>query len=319
MEDCPDLSALVNCAINWKPLFDDVKWPKWSFVPYGLWTKVLYDHFGADKFELDGTGETFDRLITVGTWRYTQGTYIFDRDVLAALAESDLSGDLPVNVLTRLPEWCVYISTPGLISFDNETALHGFFARLDRKIEGDQIADYLYLMLDTDTHPLTIPIVLDGRSVSSALENLLSDYDVEKPAGEPNAPLEGLLDKKQLIDNMTGYIKSLISLLLYLCSDKPEIEHYRIPGMSPGHPAPKKVKGSYKMFPAQNPTIWSVGREMGEKLRNAGYSAPGMGTGHVKRPHIRRGHWHGYWTGPRSGEQKFGYKWLPPMMVAAGE
>jgi len=36
------------------------------------------------------------------------------------------------------------------------------------------------------------------------------------------------------------------------------------------------------------------------------------GPGGTVRPHIRRAHWHGYWTGPREGTQTFVYHWLPP-------
>jgi len=316
-QGCPDLSALVNRAMNWKPLCDEVKWPKWCFIPYGLWVKVLYDHFGADKFEMDSTHETFETMVTLGTWRYTQGSYVFDKDFMAALAESDLSGDLPTSVLMRLPEWCVYVSTPNLVSIDNETPVHGFFARLDRQIVGTKITDYLYIRLDTDFTPLTIPIILDGRSISAALENLLSGYDAEKLASEPDAPPEGLLSKDQLIENVTGYMKPLISLLLYLCSDEPEIDNSRVPGISPSCPAPKKIKGTYKVFPAQNITIWNVGQQLGETLRKAGYYTGSSTPGHHKRPHLRRAHWHGYWTGPRTGDRRFSLKWLPPMMVAA--
>ncbi len=39
------------------------------------------------------------------------------------------------------------------------------------------------------------------------------------------------------------------------------------------------------------------------------------GTHASPRPHIRRGHWHGYWTGPRSGKQKSELRWIAPLML----
>ncbi len=38
-----------------------------------------------------------------------------------------------------------------------------------------------------------------------------------------------------------------------------------------------------------------------------------------KRPHARRGHWHNYWTGPRSGERKLVLRWVEPMFIHGGE
>jgi hypothetical protein len=116
---------------------------------------------------------------------------------------------------------------------------------------------------------------------------------------------------KKNIEDLTP----IISLLMYLCSDAPEIDHSRTPGLSPFRAHAKTVKGKIKMFPASTPHIWTVGAKSAEKLRGMGYG--GAREGHRKRPHLRRGHWHGFWTGPRSGNRIFNYKWLPPMIVAA--
>ena len=53
-------------------------------------------------------------LAAIGTWRYSQGIYRFDDSVYEALRDTVPSGDMPVDVLYRLPEWCVYIETPVL-------------------------------------------------------------------------------------------------------------------------------------------------------------------------------------------------------------
>jgi len=36
-----------------------------------------------------------------------------------------MTGDLPHDVLFGMPEWCLYIETPGYSLFDRK--LHGFF------------------------------------------------------------------------------------------------------------------------------------------------------------------------------------------------
>lgn len=41
--------------------------------------------------------------------------------------------------------------------------------------------------------------------------------------------------------------------------------------------------------------------------------------GGTVRPHMRRAHWHRYWTGPKKGDRKLVLKWLAPTMVGVGE
>ncbi len=60
-------------------------------------------------------------------------------------------------------------------------------------------------------------------------------------------------------------------------------------------------------------TVWDVGREIGERLRDGsrGWTVEGRAA---PRPHIRRAHWHGFWRGTEA-ERKFFHKWLPPLFV----
>lgn len=38
-------------------------------------------------------------------------------------------------------------------------------------------------------------------------------------------------------------------------------------------------------------------------------------TGRHVAPHVRRGHWHGYWTGPRENPTGLEIKWVAPTIV----
>jgi hypothetical protein len=60
--------------------------------------------------------ENIHRLGIAGalaTWRVTQGIYCFDSDLAEAIADTPRNGELPADLLFHLPEWCVYIETPG--------------------------------------------------------------------------------------------------------------------------------------------------------------------------------------------------------------
>src|SRR5690606_8718894 len=47
-----------------------------------------------------------DAYTTLAAWRMTQGIYRIDPALYDALITTDLAGDIPANVLMRLPEWC---------------------------------------------------------------------------------------------------------------------------------------------------------------------------------------------------------------------
>jgi len=88
----------------------------------------------------------------------------------------------------------------------------------------------------------------------------------------------------------------------------------------PARPRPTKTRDSgWRYFPPENPTIWNVGSHLGAALR-AAYERESRdlgGTHASPRPHIRRAHWHSYWTGPRKDPERrrLILKWLHPMVV----
>jgi hypothetical protein len=76
------------------------------------------------------------------------------------------------------------------------------------------------------------------------------------------------------------------------------------------------------MRAANAPTVWDTGYAIGPALRAAlerERTAPTAdGTHASPRPHIRRAHWHTYWTGPHTEPErrKAALRWLPPIPVA---
>ena len=114
-------------------------------------------------------------------------------------------------------------------------------------------------------------------------------------------------------------LRKALSLVLYICSDEAEIRDRNAPDWEPSFPRPKVTKGEERLFPADRNRVVDVGRELGAMLREgAEKREPSAPTGRSVRPHLRRGHWHGFWTGPRKenrDQQRFFLKWLPPVFV----
>jgi hypothetical protein len=60
------------------------------------------------------------------------------------------------------------------------------------------------------------------------------------------------------------YIGQLLSLILYICSEEPDISS-DIPGHYPKNPNPKRVNRQLILEQPEHPTIWRVGKSSGDK------------------------------------------------------
>ena len=123
------------------------------------------------------------------------------------------------------------------------------------------------------------------------------------------------------IEKISADVNPLLSLLLYLCSEEPEVDDKRRPGTSPSKAKATRTRHGWKMFPADTSRVWRVGYQVSERLRKGSEEAERREReeGRTVRPHLRRAHWHGFWTGPREGKRKFVYKWIPPLFIGGGE
>lgn len=125
------------------------EWPEWCYLPMAGWaavTDVLYHR--RDPMNIDDVA-----VATLGTWRLTQGIYRIDPDVYAALLETPVEGNIPVDILYRLPQWCVYIETPNMGMMGE--AVHGFWVQLSYNAS---TSHSLAIVLDIDSmlHPYSL-------------------------------------------------------------------------------------------------------------------------------------------------------------------
>lgn len=69
----------------------------------------------------------------IGAWRIGRSVIRCDPDFFAALGKTPLSGNIPVQILYRLPFWGVYIELPGVRisdSVSHDEYIHGAFFSL---------------------------------------------------------------------------------------------------------------------------------------------------------------------------------------------
>lgn len=288
------------------------RWPDWCFVPLaGAYAIVTQGKW--DPHPLPDDGADVAIVGALGAWRVTQGIYLFDPDVAAAVWETPVEGDIPVQILYRLPEWCVYVDTPGRMVLDRR--LYGFFAHLEW--DANTGREELRLLLDTSDGMLPYPIHLVRGGLVESIQAMLAESDRQaRLLGYEVRPTAR--DQKHLAQELAPPI----SLLLYLCSRSAEYRDARGEEAQPRCPRPTKTRHGERFFPPDQPRIWETGWRMGAALRSArtaSASDDDLSGRTSPRAHIRRAHWHAYWHGPKKAfdkeKRRLEMHWLPPIPV----
>jgi len=279
-------------------------WPEWCFIPLAG-PYAIVSRGGALPLEL---AEDVARLGALAAWRVTQGIYRFDPDLYRALLATPIQGNIPVDIILRLPEWCVYIETPGYMFGKDE--LHGFFAHLESDANDGRIELRLLLDMGDELDDLMpLPLHMTG-SVAESLTAMAEEAERQARRLGMETPPEAL----GAVGQMAPYVAPLVSLVLYLCSAAAEY----IGDRRPSKPRPVKTKRGHRYFPPDQPTFWMTGFRIGAALRRAENQRQLSGEPSDRRsprPHIRRAHWHTYWTGPKDRPQTPVLRWLHPTLV----
>ncbi|RMG79254.1 MAG: hypothetical protein D6712_20030, partial [Chloroflexi bacterium] len=234
--------------------------------------------------------------------------------IYQALADTELSGELPCDVLLRLPEPCVYVETQGLEAFDKR--IYGFWAH--NEFDVNQKRAELRILFNAGDRLIPTILHTGQGTLKDAIE--ASFKTAETHAQQHNVSLGPAPD--EFVDVVVSTASRAVALLLYLCSDAPDVVNANHPDLSPQAPRLKKTRKGLRLFSPNRVHVWHVGRNLAEQLRRDPTSAlhrSNHATTRTVRAHIRRGHWHGFWRGPRSGQRELFYKWIPPIVVGKNQ
>ena len=251
-------------------------------------------------------------------WRATKMEFRFDSDLAHELMATPVQGDIPADILRRLPSGCLYVSVDGSEIIED---CCGFFACFDQLTKG--AAPVLNLFLDAGFHwpVLMYTLPLSGINLSEFIKNrpqaprLVQEVLLAR-CGHPN-PSEVHTPEDVRQAGLEKILGKVLSLLLYLCSEEPDL---------PDDYAPVRIRD--KMFGTQrrciapqNSSVWPVGVRLGALFRKAAQDAQysgdsAEGPSGTVRPHVRRAHWHTYWIGPKSAQTAL-LRWIAPVIVGA--
>ena len=258
-------------------------------------------------------GEVFymthmDEVMTIAsmyTWRCSKGVYRFAPEIYQALVDQPLTGDLPMESLHHLPEWAVYIETPGL-SYERHP-MTGFIAHLDFNLysRSTDLQFAMFLEGREDPRMVALPFgdgsLLDAMDRVDQLDNMFTN-DIHRIRYVGSR------------DEYRATFTAMLQLLLYLCSEEPDMPTIQ-------HPSARRTLSGSVRAPRE-PQVWDVGVRVSRFIREYSSSSNSVeyrGGSHASpRPHIRSAHWHTFWTGPRNEQfpiRKPVVKWIPPIPV----
>jgi hypothetical protein len=252
------------------------------------------------------------------SWRQGQGVYRYDPELLRTLFLTTLPIHLNPEIFTRLPEFCAYVETP-MVRTTEGYPMHGFFAMAEGTLNLDENTlevreeRRMWILLDIADSPgglsqqRIIVFSLDSGSVGDCLQTL------EELTNDGRAPRQDLIH----------WLSPLLSQLLYLCSEEPEILSHSGPRHEIEQPAPIKTRKGYKFFVPSAATIWACGWRLGALIRKAKTQAAeqkgSVSTDEPRTPprgHTRRAHWHLFWAGKRTAAvREPRVKYLPMLRV----
>jgi hypothetical protein len=283
-------------------------WPDWCFLPVAVLDKSNPLEFS----EIWMNRSRIPELLTLGSWRQTQGVYLVDETVLEELWKTPLTGKIPVELLYRLPEWTTLINLPSG-AFDLVEGARMALCHLTTV--GQHVSIIIMLLQDNGFGTLSMPLLGTIEESMGFITGCLSNP--ETPVSQMAVQSFGSNGRewaKTAFLHCADDIAGVLSTLLYLCSEEPDIQG------KPAKPIKTMTKQGPRFFPPDKPREILVGVRLGVALRrgrearNEPSDGVMRGTHASPRGHIRGAHWHTYWTGPRSAPVAK-VKWLPPIPV----
>lgn len=317
-----DLRTAKETKLLWKPP---------CYLPCAAARAVLEDPRYGGMNRIDSAAKCAE-LTGLFIWRKDKVIYRFDHDLAVALAvqAKAMSFDsiLPIDLMMHLPHDCLYLQTDFVKGAD------GFFVWIEHDAPRDEYE--LRMQIVSNDFTRTIPLYLHlseptlGECVQASVDEavyqrsriIATDLtaDERNVLARQDAAAGG--DMTEVIRQSAVHDRQLwqmfaIQLLLYVLADnsdkQPDEQQSKI--FRP-RKSGSKIKDKHSEIQIEN-----VGVRIGATLRRSSRSVSPPSeksepTGNKRRPHMRRGHWHHYWTGARdSTDRKLKLNWIAPTMI----
>lgn len=289
---------------------------------YGRLTAREYREYLRIRSFGKGGATTAPDIVWAARWHECRHVYQIDGDLADILADQGLEEQLPTTALGMLPYPIIYVNHPVDNPYPDGPRAKGFAVWTDR------------LGLDDPTPALGITYFLDGDSPQSRLNVTIPLIEGENLKDVVSGIVNNDIKFQSRHEASLGATRpatvptvfsdtrfsQTLNLILFVNSKEaePEVVYQPTRGVKLG----KKTNRE---------TVVRVGSRLGHEIGAAkrALELEGQGkpsghdgeTGRTMVSHLRKGHWHGYWTGQRKGrtDGRFGddfeLHWLSPIVV----
>lgn len=306
-------------------LFDRVTPMLWKH-DYG----VEYKNMLASSLGPDGIVAVDQAMVMIlgieclKVWQRTRVVYRVHPGLAVSLADTDPNSAIPCEVFTRLPHPDPFVAFPTPIPAPHG-ASSGKLAEpavyVGMLVTGLSRSLTMCSTTDPDLCLLNVSLVGRFRYIGQR-EQEFREYSVRIPCLGDRYTVDEMIDTAGRFMATTdpearengaqrNAFRLAVSMLLYLCSGQSDIGART--AVAPG----KKTRRQGSV-PS---TVIDVGFDIGPKLHAAGQAAAATansGNGSRVRAHIRKAHWHTYWTGPKD-KQVADVRWIHPILVNAAD
>lgn len=291
-------------------------WPDWCYAPMSAALAVASEGYDLNKLPIDirmAMISVAQAIFAIAPWRLSKEVYVIDEDLKDLLFEQDGELDVPDEVLLQLPYPCFYVELPN--TYYRADKIHGFFVTLEYDVNnGDKELKPVFLTDDGNIFSYSIHI---GAKTIEESVDMLDKQALENTNGDKELKRLALRAMQDSAETKI-FLKQILQVILYILAQNAEITPSSEQSFITKRG--KTVKDKYSEI-----RKWDVGIRVGAAIRQQKAKEQSRKKEYKEsehqspRPHMRRGHWHHFWTGPKAQpeERKLILKWLSPMAIAA--
>ncbi len=245
-------------------------------------------------------------------WQFSKAHFKFEHELSKHMVESDLPDSLPEQILQRLPYWSQWISLPvSVLSSDKSVRLDfdGAFVGYTRVNGIPQLC--ICAPFEPEDKTLRSNGFCPSITTHISLDGPVDPLDIVRHGHFLNLSEQPKEMMAELIYSLNHYLRRIIASIMFICSQQEQL-------YQEGHQQPKakRLGKSYKLEAILTDRKIVVGKELVQVIKEFEEDVEKCTRAfNGRRPHIRKAHYHHFWTGPKDGPRKLICKWLPPSVV----
>ena len=260
-----------------------------------------------------------DSVILHFMWSLTKGCFTPEHELTEHIIHSDPPKALPCAMLKQLPHWSQWIDAHFAVDENSEgnvvrtLQMTGFWAtycmiegRLNMCLSG---LGLYYHPANPNADIARVSCMFELEQDQPLDDTLINSVFIVGKLGNYGIR-EDHPDYKSVQAMVKLWARQAVNILIFVASQVDDIYKGGVKQI-----APRRKGKHYRLSHVQQERHWSVGTAFLNPIREYEQSLSTMTTTQRRAAHIRRGHYHSFWRGPREGQRELFSKWLPPTVV----